>query len=405
MQSDHNARPRKRGHEGVERRHSRSCPKAPCTCRPTYQASVWSAREGRKIHKTFPTLAAAKSWRAEALVGVRRGTLKAPSRTTVREAAEAWLSGAKQGTIRTRNGATYKPSAIRGYDASLRLRVLPEFGGARLSEISRLDLQDFVDRLQSGGHDPSTIRNTLMPLRAIYRRAVTRGEVANNPTTDLELPAVEGRRDRAASPEEAAELIGALPEQDRSLWATAFYAGLRRGELQALRWEQVDLAAGRIHVRASWDAVEGPVQPKSKAGLRVVPMPGVLRDYLLSHRSRSSGIGFVFGAKNGAPFTPSNVRMRAAKAWRDANVTRGEAKMEPLNPIGLHEARHTYASLMIAAGVNAKALTSYMGHSSIQITFDHYGHLMPGSENEAAELLDNYLLRADTQARLAQIGS
>jgi integrase len=69
----------------------------------------------------------------------------------------------------------------------------------------------------------------------------------------------------------------------------------------------------------------------------------------------------------------------------------------------LHECRHTFASLMIAAGVNAKALSSYMGHSSITITFDRYGHLMPGNEDAAAELLDAYLERANTQARLAQL--
>jgi integrase len=76
-----------------------------------------------------------------------------------------------------------------------------------------------------------------------------------------------------------------------------------------------------------------------------------------------------------------------------------------LEPIGLHEARHTFASLMIAAGVNAKALATFMGHSSITITLDRYGHLFPGSEDEAAALLDSYLERANTRARVAAIGS
>jgi integrase len=72
---------------------------------------------------------------------------------------------------------------------------------------------------------------------------------------------------------------------------------------------------------------------------------------------------------------------RAATAWKKAKLTR----------ITLHECRHTYASLMIAAGVNAKALSAYMGHSSVMITLDRYGHLMPGNEGEAAGLLDQYL--------------
>ena len=81
------------------------------------------------------------------------------------------------------------------------------------------------------GRDPSTIRNMLMPLRAIFRRAIARGEVAVNPVSGLELAAVRGRRDRIASPEEARKLLEALPKADRALWATAMYAGLRRGEL------------------------------------------------------------------------------------------------------------------------------------------------------------------------------
>jgi integrase len=94
----------------------------------------------------------------------------------------------------------------------------------------------------------------------------------------------------------------------------------------------------------------------------------------------------VFGTSSAQPFTPSNVRKRANATWTCAG----------LDPIGLHECRHTFASLMIAAGVNAKALCVYMGHSSVTITYDRYGHLMPGSESESAELLDGYLARATT---------
>src|SRR5215210_9326770 len=107
------------------------------------------------------------------------------------------------------------------YEAALAARVLPELGAARLSDIRRIDLQDFADRLCADGLDASTVRNTLMPLRAIFRRALARGDVAMNPTTGLELPAVDGRRDRIASPAEAAALLAALPERDRAPWATA----------------------------------------------------------------------------------------------------------------------------------------------------------------------------------------
>ena len=329
-------------------------------------------------------MAAAKAWRSDAQVALWKGTLRAGPSATLRDAADAWLEGVHSGAIRNRSGHRYKPSAIRGYEAALAARVLPELGAARLSDIRRIDLQDFADRLCADGLDASTVRNTLMPLRAIFRRALARGDVAMNPTTGLELPAVDGRRDRIASPAEAAALLAALPERDRAPWATAMYAGLRRGELLALRWEDVDLAAGVIRVERSWDAKEGVVAPKSRAARRTVPIAAVLRDYLVEHKLRSGRhVGLAFGTNYAQPFTPSNVRKRANAAWERAG----------LEPIGLHECRHTFASLMIAAGINAKALSAYMGHSSVTIMYDRYGHLMPGNEGQAAALLDGYLAR------------
>ncbi len=230
---------------GIRVRHSRSCPAndgGTCTqgrrdgCTPAFEAWVYSKRDGKKIRRSFPTLAAAKGWRADASSALRRGTLRATTSTTVRDAAAAWLEGARTEAIRTRSGDAYKPSALRGYESALRDRMLPELGAAKLSEVRRADVQDIVERLLAQGLDPSTIRNAIMPLRVIYRRALARGDVAVNPTAGLELPAVRGKRDRIASPGEAAQLIEALPINDRALWATAMYAGLRRGELFALRW-------------------------------------------------------------------------------------------------------------------------------------------------------------------------
>ena len=168
------------------------------------------------------------------------------------------------------------------------------------------------------------------------------------------------------------------------------YAGLRRGELLALRWEDVDLAAGVIHVERSWDAKEGVVAPKSRAARRTVPIAGVLREHLVQHALRS---GRRTSASSSARARRSRSRRRTSASGRTPIWARAG-----LDPIGLHECRHTFASLMIAAGVNAKALSTYMGHSSVTITYDRYGHLMPGNESEAAELLDEYLARAAAKA-------
>lgn len=230
-----------------------------------------------------------------------------------------------------------------------------------------------------------------MPLRAIFRRALVRDTgVTVNPTTGLELPAVRGRRDRIVSVEEADGLLAALDAEDRAMWATAFFAGLRRGELLALRWEDVDLATGVLRVERGYDdKAREFVEPKSRAGRRTVPIAAELREHLRAERFRTGRAqGLVFGATAAEPFDYWASMRRTGRAWKKARLT----------PVGLHEARHAFASLMIAAGVNAKALSAYMGHSSVTITFDRYGHLMPGNEEEAAGLLDAYLGRARATA-------
>jgi integrase len=381
-------RPTQRRHEGIVVRHARGCAVpagSSCDCRPGYQAQVFSARDQKTIRKTFKTLADARAWRAETQTALRRGVARAPSRTTLAEAADEWLQAARAGVVRTRSGERYKPSALRAYEGALRGKLLPELGHLRLSSITRPGVQDVVDRLVAEGRSASTVRNAVLPLRAVYRRALARAEVFVNPTLGLALPAVRGGRERVARPAEARALLAALPAGERALWATALYAGLRRGELQGLRWSEVDFERGVLRVERSWDQRAGPIEPKSRAGRRRVPLTATLRAELARHRLSSgrSGDELVFGKTGEVAFTDAVIR-RARAAWRAAG----------LEAIGLHECRHSYAAFMIAAGVNAKALSTYMGHSSITVTLDRYGHLLPGNESEAAGMLEAYLERS-----------
>jgi integrase len=373
--------------EGIRRRHSKGCSARDggrCNCNAGYEAWVFSKRDGKKIRRTFAQKAEAKSWRADALGALSRGGMRAAKKTTLGEAWTAWIKGAKHGSIPNRSGDPYKRAALRSYESGMRLRVLPRFSGVRLTDLQRFDLQEFADDLLADGWNPSTIQVTLLPVRAIYRRALSRGEVAANPCSGLQLPAVRGRRERYATPAEAEALIAAVPAADRPIWATAMYAGLRRGELQALRAEDIDLANGVIRVEFGWEYREGQIPLKSDAGRRKVPISAVLRDFLDTRLANCgySGTDRFFGLATGArPFDPSKLTKRADDAWKGVGLER----------ITLHECRHTFASLMIAAGVNAKALQTFMGHANISITLDRYGHLMPGSEAEGARLLDAYL--------------
>jgi integrase len=274
---------------GITKRHSGRCRSrngGNCDCNAGWEAWVFSPTDRRKIRETFPTHAAARSWRADAQRQVDQGALRAPTQTTLREAAAAWLDGARAGEICNRSGHPYKPSTIRGYDQALVLRVLPALGAEKLSAIRTVDLQLLVDRWQAEGQPASTIRNTIKPLQAIYRRAKSRGGLSVNPTRDLELPAPRSREVEIVPPALATKLLAALPIEDRPTWGTALYAGLRYGELRALRWGAVNLAAGLIEVRESWDPKAGAIAPKTRTSRRTVPMPAVLRELLLDHRLR-----------------------------------------------------------------------------------------------------------------------
>jgi integrase len=133
-----------------------------------------------------------------------------------------------------------------------------------------------------------------------------------------------------------------LSEDDRDLRSTVFYAGLRRGELRGLRWEDLELDAdtpgGIVHVRRSIDDQLGEITPKSAAGIRQVPIPTHLARLLRAGRLRTGRrVGYVFPGAAASTFTPSNVRRRAAVAWEKANKERTEKELEPDAPIGLHE--------------------------------------------------------------------
>jgi hypothetical protein len=127
------------------------------------------------------------------------------------------------------------------------------------------------------------------------------------------------------------------------------------------------------------DHLAGVVATKSAADVREVPIAGQLRSILLEHRLATGGCGYVVAGRTpDRPFTGTSVIRKA----RRARTTAG------LMPIGLHEARHTFASTMIAAGVNLKAISAAMGHACIAITLDRYGHLVPGSAEELVSRVD-----------------
>jgi integrase len=160
-------------------------------------------------------------------------------------------------------------------------------------------------------------------------------------------------------------------------------------------------------VRASWDQQAGRVEPKSESGKRDVPVIGRLRELLTVQRmSAKWETGLVFGRAADQPFNSSTINNRAVRAWklaRSKQALRQVPEAARMKPIGLHEARHTFASYLIAAGLDLKTISTYMGHASVSFTIDRYGHLLPDSHADQVARLDAFFERSDTAARLAQL--
>jgi hypothetical protein len=173
---------------GIRQRHGNRCKRPTSGYKCPWQAEVYSKRDCNKIRKLFLTRAQAVGWRGDAAVAVRKKVMRALTSTTLQETFDEWLAEARTGVVRTRSGHSYKPGSLRSYERAMRLRVLPTIGPLKLSDIARTDLQDIVDGLVAEGVEPSTVAGTMLPIRAIYRRAMFRGEIAVNPTSGLVIP-------------------------------------------------------------------------------------------------------------------------------------------------------------------------------------------------------------------------
>jgi integrase len=164
------------------------------------------------------------------------------------------------------------------------------------------------------------------------------------------------------------------------------------GELRALRWCDVDEKAGVVHIRRSWDPKAGEVETKSAAGRRDVPILAALQPYLDVQRARCAWSdqpnGLVFGSTAQTPFSYVSLYRHSTGAW----VAAGLPRITP------HQARHSFASFLIASGADVKTLTTLMGHSSARMSLDVYGHLFDGAVAETAMRVNAWIAAADTHA-------
>ena len=270
-----------------------------------------------------------------------------------------------------------KPDAGRR-ERALATHIRPFFGSRGLREIDVALIREFVKTLVAKELSPKTISNVLGILKTMCKHAVQWGYLDANPAQYVERPRGEEREMTVLTLEEIRRLIEAATEPWRTLWLCAVLTGMRRGELLALLWDDIDIDRQQIHVRrALW---RGQItSPKSRRSQGAIDMTDTLTRALQRLAERPHG-PLVFSGPEGQPLDPDNLsHRRFPRALRQAGIVRH---------VRLHDLRHTYASLLIAQGAHPKYIQVQMGHASIQTTLDRYGHLMPDVHRAEASKLD-----------------
>jgi integrase len=351
---------------------------------------------GNRHIRTFDKKKDADAFHASVRVDVAQGTHTAPSRSpTVAEAGKLWVESAVN--------AQLERSTVDQYRQHLEHHIVPFIGPVKLAQLSVPSVHAFADRLAHEGRSPAMVRKIIRSLGSILTEVQRRGLVAQNVVRSLGQSRRKGDatgRHRNGklkigvdipSPDEIKRLIAALQDHHRPLLLTAIFTGLRSSELRGLRWHDVDLKHGRLHVRQRADRYGSIGQPKSAAGERTVPLPPVVNNTLREWKLAcpKGDLGLVFPGPNGAPeHRLSIIKQAFHPAQIAASIVdrEGQAKYG-----GLHALRHFYASWCINRRADGglelplKVVQARLGHASIQMTADRYGHLFP-STDDGAEL-------------------
>jgi integrase len=357
-------------------------------------------QHGERHIKTFAKKRDADAHHAIVGVAVRSGTHTADSKSiTVAKAAELWLESCEAAGLERTSLVAYRQLAD--------LHITPVLGTLRLSQLTVPLVRGFEDRLRQDGRSPAMVRRARRALGGILADAQERGLVAQNVVYSLR----KSRRSRRAdsngklkigvdipSPTEMRAIVGKLDAaagRYRPLLLTGIFTGLRASELRGLRWDDVDLKRSELHVRQRADRYGKIGRPKSEAGERTIPLPPMLVAKLREHRlaSPKNELGLVFPHSGGGPDHRVNIiRSGFQPVQVAAGIVdqHGEAKYK-----GLHALRHFYASWCINRRVDGglelplKVVQARLGHASVQMTADRYGHLFPrgddGAELAAAE--------------------
>jgi integrase len=207
----------------------------------------------------------------------------------------------------------YKASTQKNHRHILGKHLVPRFGEMAITDVTRQEVQAYVAQLQQAGYAPKTIDHIHDVLSAVLRTAVKWGHLQDNPARDVHLPALKTVRPKwALTVDQAAKLLGGLAALPRTMVGLAMLTGLRRGELFALRWRDIDEGAGCLTVRER--VYEGDFDvPKTEASTRQIPLPEAAVTLLAEWKARAKNAApdaLVFSTWSGKPIAPNNILRR-----------------------------------------------------------------------------------------------
>ncbi|MGD0188126.1 MAG: tyrosine-type recombinase/integrase [Roseiarcus sp.] len=360
-------------------------------------------QKGKRRLKTFERKKDADDFHATARIEVKSG-IHTPdsSSVTVEEAGERWIAACVS--------AGLERTTIDAYRSHLDLHIVPFLGSRKLPSLTIPMISDFERRMRSGDEiekprSPAMVKRVLSDLGALLSVAQEDGLVVRNVVREMRSGRRRGKERQAErrakpklrvgvdipAPTEVRAIIAALKDPWRPILLAAIFTGLRASELRGLRWPNVDLVKREIHVRERADEYKQLGRPKSAAGERTVPLTPLLVNTLREWKLRcpQGDLGLVFpNAKGEVEYLYNIVDFGLVPAQITAGVTievpaADGATVKRAKYPGLHALRHFYASWCINRRVDGglelppKVVQERLGHSTIAMTLDTYGHLFP----------------------------
>ena len=325
--------------------------------------AIVAIRNKRKWFKAGPSQNDAQKVLAEKIHEINEGIFQEYPKIKFDKFARSWLSDYAEINL--------KPSTFARYRDIVERLLVPAWGGLNLAHLTAGHIHKYIaERMKAVS--AKTVSNEVGLIKEIFKHGCQMEYVKNDPSEHVKRPRTERARIEILSSPEIERLLAKSSRRYRLAFLTCVLTGLRAGELWALRWSDIDWNALQINVSQSlW---RGQIQtPKSRSSFRKVDIPEQLAQELKKWRliSPQNKLDLVFCTRNGTPVCHDNVVKRFF----------GPAlKRAGLRHVSFHSLRHTNASMRIAAGQNIKYIQTQLGHSSIKVTLDVYGHLFVDPE-------------------------